>query len=384
MSNLETTGGLSLDDVADFDFDFESPNEKPKPTNKKDVSYKSEEAITPGKPSTAKVMGKMDDLSDIDFEDSFDDSPSPGRIGEVKKNNKLKEFLKSTKGVDTSSLLDDEDDLVDLDLFDEDEQDKIINNLREDEELSPSEVMFSQVKERLENDEDFSALIEAYNEGGLDALVKLLQDNDIIENDGSTSYRSQIDVMSNEDLLIYDIETKCPDCSQDEIEEEFYKIRNIASKKYLDGLRRHYKQQEVTQIEREKEVELHNYYQELEQQKNYIIESISALPQIGVFKNNESIQKSILPDILEPGEDQEHSRFMYDLYNDPVKQYQAAFWVKYQEDVISHFKKEIEEAYKKGKRSVFEGLPTKPKHKTTVLPKSQEKSQRGISLDDLD
>ena len=81
----------------------------------------------------------------------------------------------------------------------------------------------------------------------LEAPVK---ESGLLEDNVVDQFESIVDKMSDDELLILDIQEKCSHCTEEDIEEEFYSRKKSKSiSKYMKGLRERYKEQEEYKIQ---------------------------------------------------------------------------------------------------------------------------------------
>jgi len=371
-----------VEEVNEFSFVKEGPATLDLYSNSTDddddysLSFEEDEQPEPIKKQTKKTASDAINIEDlgtsstplVSSEQSYDESV------EV-----LKDILRE-KGVDAEVLEFEDGSYKNVDELSEEELAYFINELSE----TDSE---KDLGDYLGNDADFNLITETYLEEGLEGLAKLLKESGLLDDPVVDKFESVVDKMSDDELLILDIQEKCTYCDEDDIEEEFYRRKQSRTiSKYMKGLRERYKEQEEYKIQEMQKQQLEEDYARIEQEKQILISTVESIPTIAGYKNSSEIKNSILPDLLTPDEEEEYSIFISELLSDPVKQYKAAFWLKYGDKIMEDHKEDIKKAEERGKLKIFNGLPSSPKHKTTIdKPRATQsgKTDRAINIEDL-
>lgn len=286
-----------------------------------------------------------------------------------------REFLKENFG-DFITLENGEQ--LEIDSLNKNDLKEIISSIQEDEQETNV-------------DETAELLLNAYNQEGIEGVIELLKANNLLNNqpEHTSDTIAQIKSMSKEDLLYFDAQNKCSECTAEELEEAVNSIKNSKSyNKVVEGIRQSLIQEEQSRLEVEAERAEFQRNQEIENIRKQVVQEVQNLPEILGIANNEEIMNEITPMLLNPSkEDPEYSVFVNHLLSDPLAQYKAAFFITYEKEIMSFIDEQIKEAEERGKRSIFGKLPTKPK--TSINPDKRATTTKSakeaniINIDDL-
>lgn len=96
--------------------------------------------------------------------------------------------------------------------------------------------------------------------------------------------------------------------------------------------------------------------QELDDQRRLVVETVQGINDIGGVQLNDDVKNSLLDRVLEVNEDGD-SVFLGEVFSDPTKLFNAAFWYYYGEDIArqkdEYWKKEKSLAYKRGRQDAL-------------------------------
>lgn len=345
-----------------------------------------------------------DKLVDIDDIDVFDDVTPGSFISEEDiENNEIQ----SSVGEDT---LDDsqEDDLdayfkelsEEIDDFEDeevtDEYDDDSEELEEDEtiESEGEEEYFeldydNDILETLQTkDENLVNILKAYSQGDVKGVAEHLINSGLIKvEEEESDFISRLDQISDEDLLSYEAKQKCQGCTNEEIEDLKFKMQQSpAIDKVIKSMREMYKEKEVELYRQKKDQErvaAEKQHLEYNAELNSTLQDLEMIS--GPFKNSTQLTKQLLPKLKKSSTGE--TEFVKELLADPVNQYKALFFLENEDLINAHYKKEIDDAYKRGlneARSTTKVTSRKSKSpsKKSTRP-SKSKKDEFISIDDL-
>jgi hypothetical protein len=227
-------------------------------------------------------------------------------------------------------------------------------------------------------DEDFLAIQEAYQDGNIEGVVQLLQENGYSIGESSEEYHTDVDYLTDDEIYIMDLQSKYPSLTDQELFEQLNQARQSrAFSKMVDNLRENLRDEEIQRIERE-------YEDQLNEDRREIKQSIQSMESIFGYENNSELMNELLPYATTLSEDGEHSVFIDHLLANPEEQYKHIFLAMYADELIGNVDRIKQEAYEEGRKSILKSFPKSTKKGNKInTNKSTQKGRGVIDLDDL-
>lgn len=224
-------------------------------------------------------------------------------------------------------------------------------------------------------------------------LVSKMADKKILEMQASEQFTGDINFEEMPVDVLFEryLREQSPDASEDEIAEDLEAAKGLRNyEKTVDAIRKNY----VV----DRDTAKNEWYQKREQLKQAefqsdataIVESARTMEELAGWPIDEDMKNTVLQDLVEVDENMD-SKFMRDVVGNPAKLFEAAWYMKYAptlfERMDTYFKKEVDEAYKKGKKDGSNhkvGGLRKPDTNKAGTPASTSKPGRNASsLNDL-
>ena len=241
--------------------------------------------------------------------------------------------------------------------LDDKKQAEILNQLQE----NPSKA----IAEKYELDGNEIGLINYLrtNKLTIDDLVNNIV-NERLQSYKSIQESNTIDFEKMGDDAIYAafLKTSNPDIKEEELEEELEKAKTLSTyKNQVEAYRKQFKAQQEQLKVQEKQNELQQLKDEIEQDRQAVVQAVMPLKDIAGIELNDNVKNEVLDSILHVNEDGD-SLFMEEVFGDPVKLFNAAFWYNYGSQLLkerdAYWKKEKSAAYKRGREDVLKGDTT--------------------------
>lgn len=274
--------------------------------------------------------------------------------------NDIAKYLKE-QGQDDSAIqaatITTEDGEISIFDLDKKTQKEFLKNLKQEAKTEVEEKEYDELV--IDADENIEALLEAYNNGGLDGIIDLIKSSDLL----GESFESQVANLTDDELLIIEAKRKCPHCDDDIIDDSVEKTKQMTGvKEIIKGIRNSLVEKEKQELEAAKQQEYKELEEKREQGRAEFKKTVSKLPSIYDFENDPELVNEISDYIYNYDENYDTTEFLRDITTDPELRYKVAFFSKYGDQMIENYKEEIQKAYQEGKKSVLNVLPSKPKH----------------------
>jgi hypothetical protein len=170
--------------------------------------------------------------------------------------------------------------------------------------------------------------------------------------------------MSDDALTSKWIKDNNPDANEAEIAEEL--ARQKASKFYektVKGIREQYLNSQKLEAEKNQADRARAFNEELEEDRRTIANAVLPLKSVAGFLINDDDKNAVLADLMEVNEEGD-SKFMEEVFSDPVKLFKAAWLYKNAEtffdNMEKHYKKLVAQEYQKGKKDATDGFSAEP------------------------
>lgn len=221
-------------------------------------------------------------------------------------------------------------------------------------------------------------VVENYNKYGKEGIFKFLQESGELEEQPIYSDNLEsIMNMTNDEIVKLDLESKCPDCTEQEILESLHTLKNNRTfNKIAENLRNKFIENEQNIQEYNNTIAQQEAEKELNEMRKFYINEIAEQKEIFGFENTEEIMEAIVPSLINVSEkDPEYTEFIDELLEDPKKQYEAAFFLKFKEQIISQFEQDKKEEYKRGYEDAIKKIK-----KPVVNVKTSNKKENSSGL----
>jgi hypothetical protein len=179
----------------------------------------------------------------------------------------------------------------------------------------------------------------------------------------SISYEP-IESLSPEAIYTKWLKENSPEASEEDLAEELGRAKESKFfEKTTESLRQEFLQKRENTIAQQQEQEYQTSMAEIEDERKQIVETVQNMNNISGWPIDDTEKNAVLEKVLEVNKFND-SVFMEEVFSTPENIFKAA-WLFYKGDekfdqLETHYKKEIAEAYKRGRREVSEGLPSAP------------------------
>lgn len=196
------------------------------------------------------------------------------------------------------------------------------------------------------------------------------------------------DSMSADSVYLKFLKDSNPDATTEELENDLEKAKELKSyEKSVEALRNNYKQEQNLNLQKSQDTEEKEFAVLLDNQREEVVNTAANINSISGITLNKDAKNSLLDQILNVN-DSGDSVFMEEVFSDPEKVINAAFWYYYGPEIMKQketfWKAEKSKAYKLGRESA---LGKAPNSLNFVDKKNIEKSSAGgddyITLDEL-
>jgi len=163
--------------------------------------------------------------------------------------------------------------------------------------------------------------------------------------------------MSDDNVYLAFLRQSDPEATPEQLEESLRVAKETSTfTKMAATLRAQF---DATQVQSSREAqsqEAQLHEQELDNQRRLVVETVQGINDIGGVQLNDDVKNSLLDRVLEVNDDGD-SVFLGEVFSDPTKLFNAAFWYYYGEDIArqkdEYWKKEKSLAYKRGRQDAL-------------------------------
>lgn len=199
--------------------------------------------------------------------------------------------------------------------------------------------------------------------------------------------------MADDAVYVKFLREKNTEISEEEIEAGLAAAKeNPTYKTLVDGMRDNFIFAQDKSTEAADKVETDKASQELETDRQSIVDVASKINDIGGFEIPREVKNDVLHDLLEVNEYGD-SLFLENTFSNPETMFKTAWFSKYGEtylsDIENYYKQEVTKAFKRGQTSVAEGLPSKPISISGAVASAPEggfhdpDTESGMDIDEL-
>lgn len=213
----------------------------------------------------------------------------------------------------------------------------------------------------------------------VDALIESMAEervNTILARQESASVN--YDEMPDDGVYLKFLSKSNPEATTEQLEDDL-RIAKSASNfsRITASLREQFKSEQAADLRSANDAEKRAQLDELEDQRRLVVSTVQGITDIAGVAVNDEVKNSILDRVLEVNDDGD-SVFLEEVFSDPTKLFQAAFWYYYGEDLAKqrdeYWKKEKSMAYKRGRQ---DALGTSGTTERRSFVASQAQSQPG-------
>jgi len=188
------------------------------------------------------------------------------------------------------------------------------------------------------------------------------------------------DTMPADSVYLKFLSKSDPDATEDQLEENLRIAKSASNYEKLTAtLREQYKSEQLAEARSANDMEKRAQLDELEDQRRLVVDTVKGITDVAGVQVNDDVKNSILDRVLEVNDDGD-SIFLGEVFSDPTKLFQAAFWYYYGEDLSrqrdEYWKKEKSMAYKRGRQDALGTNDTSSKRSFTSKPVDQAPGSR--------
>jgi len=182
------------------------------------------------------------------------------------------------------------------------------------------------------------------------------------------------DAMDNEAMMAKYLKDQEPEATEQEIADEVARRKEGKFfEKDVASIRDAYKSNAAAEAEAAKAQEAKDFEAELEEQRGIIATAVNEVDSVIGWKVDNNQKNEILSELLETNEEGD-SKFMAEVFSDPQRLFKAA-WLyhnaeSYVDELEKHYKREVANAFHRGKEQAINGLPTTPIGSGNTAPTS--------------
>lgn len=199
------------------------------------------------------------------------------------------------------------------------------------------------------------------------------------------------DAASEDSIYLKFLSKSNPEATTEQLEDDLRIAKSASTySKITASLREQFKSEQVAELRATNDMEKRAQLDELEDQRRLVVSTVQGITDVAGVAVDDNVKNSILDRVLEVNDDGD-SVFLEEVFSDPTKLFQAAFWYYYGEDLAKqrdeYWKKEKSMAYKRGRQDAL-GTSGSTERKSFVASQAQSQpgSKRGTvgSNDDDD
>ncbi len=173
----------------------------------------------------------------------------------------------------------------------------------------------------------------------------------------NTSASVDYDTMPDDSVYLKFLSKSDPDATTEQLEDNLRIAKSASNyEKLTASLREQYKTEQLTEARSANDMERRAQLDELDDQRRLVVETVKGITDVAGVSVNDDVKNSILDRVLEVNDDGD-SIFLGEVFSDPTKLFQAAFWYYYGEDLSrqrdEYWKKEKSMAYKRGRQDAL-------------------------------
>lgn len=339
-----------------------------------DIFDGPEEVVEPTEPAIEKPI-----QPEINDEDDIFDEPE-----EQPKDDLVTDLLKARgiKGTKLTMLNEDEEE-VEVDFFELPREEQI-ELLNASEEVSEKPAEGGNLPEGLsDNEQDFIKYLRD-NDLSLDDYLQKYKENAVSEAGVEPEVSYDIDAYSDEELFLLDLKSRYEDLTDEELKKELDTALEDEElfKKKIGKTREEYKALEERYKEEQDQAELQQKEEQYGQFIDTMVDVAVKNPEFHGIELEDDEKNEVLSYLLELN-DQGTSEFSRAL-NDPIKLYEAAWFLKYGKEAFDAIRDAYESEIKQLKKDAPPKVDKKEEKKPEVVVKEDPKKDDGyISLYDL-
>jgi len=196
------------------------------------------------------------------------------------------------------------------------------------------------------------------------------------------------DALTEDAVYLKFLSKSNPEATTEQLEDDLRIAKSGSTfSKVTASLREQFKSEQVAELRAANDMEKRAQLDELEDQRRLVVDTVKSITDVAGVAVNDDVKNSILDRVLEVNDDGD-SVFMEEVFSDPTKLFQAAFWYYYGEDLAKqrdeYWKKEKSMAYKRGRQDAL-GTSGSTERKSFVASQAQTQpgSRRGtVGSDD--
>jgi hypothetical protein len=186
------------------------------------------------------------------------------------------------------------------------------------------------------------------------------------------------DEYDNDDIFLYNLKRDNTDMTDDELADELIKARESnAYGTTVSAMRENLKNEQKVYLDDVLEVEGKEFENELENQRQNIVDDIVDINDIGGAPISNEMKEFLLGDIMELNEN-EDPILMEKIFSDPKTMFEVNWYMNYGKDYIenlnTYWKGEVSKAHKSGKNEVVRKMPGKPT--VSTIPQQRNTASR--------
>lgn len=171
------------------------------------------------------------------------------------------------------------------------------------------------------------------------------------------------DEMNADAVYVQFLKRSNPEATAEQLESDLEKAKQQSNfDKVSDSLRAQFKTEQDFKLKSKLESDNVEQTKIIEQQRQQVVDSVSTIQDISGIKLDDSMRNGVLDRVLEVNEYGD-SMFMEEVFSDPKRLFQAAFWYYNGSDVLvqrdNYWKQEKSKAYKRGRQEALGQDPTK-------------------------
>lgn len=193
--------------------------------------------------------------------------------------------------------------------------------------------------------------------------------------------------MPEDNIYLKFLSESNPEATTEQLEEDL-RIAKATNNytKIVAALRNQYVNAQESELEAVRQQEALEREQELEDQRKLVVDTVRSISDIAGISLDDNVKNSILDRVLEV-DDNGDSMFLGEVFSDPTKLFNAAFWYYYGEDIArqkdEYWKKEKSLAYKRGRQDAL-GTGDQTQRRSFTSSQSQQSNTPRPSVEDSD
>jgi len=218
----------------------------------------------------------------------------------------------------------------------------------------------SSVEEQYGLDENEIGMINYLRANGLtvDELIENMASERVntllaVQQSSAVDYNT----MSDDNVYLTFLRQSDPDATPEQLEESLRVAKDTSTfSKIAATLRTQFTTVQSQSLKEVQAQEAQLREQELDNQRRLVVETVQGINDIVGVQLNDDVKNSLLDRVLEVNDDGD-SVFLGEVFSDPTKLFNAAFWYYYGEDIArqkdEYWKKEKSLAYKRGRQDAL-------------------------------